>query len=527
MNKSNYIANVGHWLSILSITVVFGCGGTAAVVESPPPVINPEPEPVAFVSAPLPGVDSLVINEVIEDFDSTFVDADAQVQASAQYLEGQRLIDYAESLLTGVAGPSVLSSISQEPTTLDTTSFTDALAGAQESLSAAARAQASQDTAQVLGLLANAQSRFEQAVMLNPRHEESRYQLAQVYAIRANFLREQQAWEQMLSILRELVLLRADEHGLWAEIALALDQLERTSLSAVMWLRATQTVLDDAELSFDDAIVDSALVFNYGVRAYRSFVNSRNGEGVFRALMQSRQYATNDEQFNFATQELNWAQWDFFNLDHRLVFDSLRTVASDSPLEVIAELRNLIPQLTRNTAIWEATYNHAILSHSNGIEDSALDTLKGLWYTIKDFTPVPVMAPSTDASDTLSLASMPYPQFKEDVRLAYSGALFERALSHHQEGQSARAFTYLMQVVETQSSYAGRAYVEALKLARYNPEQALGMESEIENAFDQFPKEDKLNYLREMGNLYRRIGNNEKAASFLSRFRMIRNQTGD
>ncbi len=503
--------------------VLIGCAGPAPVVVAPE-IIVPEPEEIAFVSGPLPGVDSLVITEVLNDFDSTFVHADAEIQASMRHLEGQQLIAQAESLLTEAAGASIFDGI-EESSAIDTSAFADAVQSAQVALSAASRALAAQDSAQVQALLSNAQSQLEAAVMLNPQHEESRYQLAQVYSIRANFLREQAAWDQMLTILRELVLLRANEHGLWAEIALALDQLGRFSHSAVMWLRAAETVLDDARLSFDDAPLDSARVFNYSVRSYRSFVNNRDGNGVYRALMQARQYAINDEQNNFATQELIWAQWDYFNLDHRLTFDSLRVAASDSPLEVITELGTLIPTLTRPAALWEAKYNHAILSHSHSIEDSALDTLQGIWYTIRDLESDPTGMLRTDIADTLILATMPYTGFKEDVRLSYAGTLFERALSHHQEGQSGLAFTYLMQVIETESSYTGKAYIEALKLARYNPQQALSMEPEIEETFSEFEPEDQLEYLREMGNLYRRIGRNDKAATFLARFRDIRDQT--
>ena len=328
----------------------------------------------------------------------------------------------------------------------------------------------------------------------------------------------------MLTVLRELVLLRANEHGLWAEMAHALDELGRFSDGAALWLRAAETVLDDARLSFEDAAVDSARVFNYSVRSYLSFVNSRSGEGVYRALWQARQYATSTEQLDYTRQELIWAQWDYLNLHHRIVFDSLRQVALKTPLEVITELGELIPTLTRPAARWEANYNYAILSHSNGFEDAALDTLKILWHTIRDITPNPTPVREPGARDTLVLQPLPYAAFKEDLRSAYGGALFERALLHHQNGQSGRAFTYLKQVVETRSSYTGKAYIEALKLARYNPEQALKMEPEIEEVFDEFEREDQLAYLREIGNLYRRLGRNDKTAVFLARFRAIRDQ---
>ncbi|MXZ58932.1 MAG: hypothetical protein F4065_05650 [Rhodothermaceae bacterium] len=513
-------------MPILLATVLFGCARIAPVVQEPvvqEPDLEGEPELVAFVSGPLPGVDSLVVSGVLSDFDSTFVHAAVEIQAQTRFLEGQQLIAHAESILTAVVGPSILGS-SDQGGIVDTSAFADAIQGAQEMLTEATRAQVAQDSTQVQALLAGAQARLEEAVLLNPRHEESRYQLARVYAIRANSFREQAAWDQVLTILRELILLRANEHGLWAEISHALDQLGHFSQGAVMWLRAAETVLDDARLSFEDAAVDSARVFNYSVRSYRSFVNSRSGKGVYRALMQARQYATSAEEVDFSQQWLVWAQWDYFNLHHRIVFDSLRQVARDTPLEVIAELGEFIPELTRPAARWEANYNHAVLSHSNGFEDAALDTLKMLWYTIQNIAPNPTPVRERGVRDTLIMQPLPYSAFKEDVRSAYAGALFERALLHHQDGQSGRAFTYLMQVVETESSYTGKAYIEALKLARYNPEQALKMEPEIEAVFERFTREDQLTYLREIGNLYRRLGRNDKVATFLARFRAIRDQ---
>lgn len=509
-------------LAVLVATVLFGCAGPApVVVQEPDP--ESEPEPVAFVSGPLPGVDSLVINEVLSNYDSTFVHAEAEVQAQTRFLEGQQLIAHAESILTAVAGPSALGSFN-EAGTVDTSAFAEAIQGARDALTEAGQAQAAQDSTQAQAVLASAQRWLEEAVLLNPLHEESRYQLAQVYMIRANSFREQAAWEQVLTILRELTLLRANEHGLWAEIARALDELGRFSDGAVLWLRAAETVLDDARLSFDDNAVDSASVFGYSVRSYLSFVNSRSGEGVYRALMQAQQYATSAEEIDYTRQELVWAQWDYFNLHHRLVFDSLRQVALNTPLEVISELGELIPALTRPAARWEANYNYAVLSHSNGFEDTALDTLKMVWYMIRNITPDLGQAREAGVRDTLVLQPLPYATFKEDVSLAYAGALFERALLHHKDGQSGRAFTYLMQVVETGSSYTGKAYIEALKLARYNPEQALKMEPEIEEVFDEFEREDQLAYLREIGNLYRRLGRNDKASAFLARFRSIRDQ---
>ncbi|MXZ05349.1 MAG: hypothetical protein F4Y90_07655 [Rhodothermaceae bacterium] len=510
------------WPMLVAI-VWSGCVRVAPVVEEIP-LAEPEPDAApAFVAGPLPGVDSLVILDVVDNFDSTFVEAALEVQAQEWFLEGQQLVAHAESILTAITGPLALSDTSASGD-LDEDAFVESVQLAREALTDAVQAQADQDRTLAQSLLETAQTRLEDAVVLNPRHEESRYQLAQVYAIRANYFQEQLAWEEALRLLRGLAALRANEHGLWAEMAVALGNLGRVSEAAIFWLRAAEIVLENTRLAFEEIPLDSAQVFTYSVRAYREFVQSRNGYGVHRALLQAHTYATSPDQTNYAEQELVWAQWDNMNLEHRIVFDSLRQAAPDTPLQVITELEALIPALTRPAARAEARYTHAILSYDNGSEDRALETLQELWQGASvDSTRSRISA----AGDRLIQSPVPYPMFAEDLRQAYAALLFDRARIHRQNGSSGLAFTYLMQVTEFENAYTGKAYIEALRLARYNPQQALKLEPRIEAVFEALEHEDQLAYLQELGGLYRRIGELEKAQALIERFRASRDKVAN
>jgi len=507
-------------LLALAAMVWFGCARMAPVVEQIP-VAVPEPDAApAFVAGPLPGVDSLVIRDVVNRFDSTFVESSSEVQAQAWFLEGEQLVAHAESVLTAVMGPSVLHGTSADGE-LDADAFAESVQLAREALTDAAQAQAAQDSTLAQSLLETAQARLEDAVALNPRHEESRYQLARVYAIRARYFQEQLAWEDALRLLRGLAALRANEHGLWAEMAVALGHLGRVSEAAIFWLRAAEIVLENARLSFEEIPPDSAQVFAYSVRAYRAFVQTRNGYGVHRALLQAHTYATSVDAASFAEQELTWAQWDHMNLAHRIVFDSLRQAAPEAPLQVIAGLEALIPALTRPAARAEARYTYAILSYENGSEDRALETLQELWQGASMDS---ARSRISTAGDRLIQSPVPYPAFTEDLRQAYAALLFDRARLHRQNGSSGLAFTYLMQVTEFENAYTGKAYIEALRLARYNPRQALTLEPRVEAVFDELEREDQLAYLQELGGLYRRIEELDKARVLLERFRAIRDQ---
>ena len=509
MSKLNTI------LLVLATTIWFGCSQTAPIVEEIPPPL-PEPKP-GFVTSPLPGIDSLVIQDVVNTFDSTFVDSASEIQAEEWFLEGQQLVIYAESILTAIAGPSILEDTS---VTEDADAFAETVQLAREAVTGAARAQAAQDSVQAQSLLATAQERLENAVAFNPQHEESRYQLAQVYAIRANHFREQSEWEEALKLFRELSILRADEHGLWAEMAIAVGHLNRPSEEAVLWLRAADIILENTQLSFDEILLDSTQIFAYSIRAYQAFVKSKNGTGVHQALLQAHAHATSPDESRFAEQELIWAQWDHMNLEHRLVFDSLKQSSSESPLQVLNEFENLIPKLTRPAARHEANYTYAVLSYDNGFEDRALENLKTLWQTVEMDSTRAHISPD---SDRLIQSPVPYPNFTEDLRQAYATLLFDRARYHRQGGSSGLSFTYLMQVIDLESIYTGKAYIEALRLARYNPQQALDLEPRVEAIFDELDREDQLGYLKEMGGLYRRIGELDKTRVLLERYNTIRN----
>ena len=286
---------------------------------------------------------------------------------------------------------------------------------------------------------------------------------------------------------------------------------ESVSRQCAHLVASHRSVLDDSRLAFvpdtERPPLDSLTLFTYYVRSYRAFVESRDGEGVRHALSLAQGYTTTSEQEDYGRNEMGWVLWDHHNFENRLVYDSLQTLFSTDPSGAQQGLAWLIPRLTQTSARMEASYNHALLAWENDDQEGALDTLQVLWNLV------------ADSSET---QKAPYPEFVDDLRQTYATTLFERALEHRREGASAMAFTYLLQVTEVRSQYTGRAFVEALRLLRYNPEQARLLEPRIEKVFDAMQWENQLAYLTLMGNLYRRIGDTEKVTVLLDRYRTLR-----
>ncbi|MYJ56100.1 MAG: hypothetical protein F4096_06680, partial [Rhodothermaceae bacterium] len=307
--------------------LLFGCARTTPiVVDSPEPVSIVVP----IVEPPLPGTDSLIVQGVSEAFDSTFVAFDVEQLARENHLQGQELFIRIEGILAEIIGPSSLpDSFPIEEGNVDTVAFELANQEARQALADAARAQLAMDSTTALALLNEAQRLFERAVSLNPWYEEAQYQLAQVYTIRASYFQDVQAWSETLEILRELVKLRADEHGLWAEMAIAFENTGQSVASGLIWRQAAQVVLEDSEYAFEltPPPVDSTTFFTYNVQAYRAFVDGRHGEGVRLSLVDLWPYAATEEEKEFVLGEFSWALWDYDNFESRLVFDSLRSAA--------------------------------------------------------------------------------------------------------------------------------------------------------------------------------------------------------
>ncbi len=468
------------------------------------------------VSPPLPGVDSLVIADVLNSFHGAFVHVLAETEAEKNFLEGRVLFERIDSALSQLNGDPPLQALdasedSTDVAPVDTLAFTETHTQAQQVLIQAAQAQAQRDSLRVQTLLAQSQTLFENALALNPRHDDARHQLAQVYSVRAQWLRQDEAWEEVLTLLRGLLNLRADDHALWAEVAVVLEKLNQFPASALTWLQAAEVVLDDSRLAFvpdtERPPPDSLTLFTYYVRSYRAFVESRDGEGVRHALSLAQEYTTTSEQEGYASNEMEWVLWDHHNFENRLVYDSLQTLFSTDPSGAQQGLAWMIPRLTQTSARMEASYNHALLAYEHDHQEGALDTLHVLWDLVAD---------SAETQKT------PYPEFVDDLRQTYATMLFERALEHRREGASALAFTYLLQVTEVGSQYTGRAFVEALRLARYNPQQARLLEPRIEKVFGAMQWEDQLAYLTLMGNLYRRMGETGKVTILLDRYKTLR-----
>ena len=492
-----------RWLlpvGFICALVLSGCSG-AREVASEDAAPEPVPEPVEIATPPLPEVDTVAVALSADPLGSTLVAAPFGVEAEQGIPEGRTLQQRLDSLLVLLNGAGPLDRPVADTSAADSTAFLDA----QRTLVAAAQAQDRQDSTQAQALLTEAQRRFEEILLHDPEHFDARYQLQRIYGIQARRYAGERNWSDVLTVLRGLIALNADQHRLWAEVAVVLQNLEWHDASALAWMRAAAVVRDDSGMAAASQVppLDSLSLFTYYQRAYRDFALVRDGAGVRAALSQAVTFAADSTQHAYAVSELAWARWDGRNFGHRLAFDSLQTLAANDPEAALAGLAELMDRVGQHSALLEVAYNHAILSWQEGWHDQALDTLQALWGR-------------TDAAK-----AMPYEEFAADLLDTYASALFQRGLQHRQAGASARAFTYLLMVTALGSRYTGQAYIEALRLTRNNPRQARKLAPQIEAVYDSLTVDDRRTYLSLLGSFYRRIGDAETAKTYLDRYQAL------
>ena len=143
----------------LCLALLWGCGSSKGVVtENNSVLMDP-------ISPPLPGVDSLVIADVLNSFHGAFVHALAETQAEENFLEGRAVFERIDSTLRRMNGDPPLQSLhasrdSADVVPVDTLAFTEAHTQAQQVLVQAAQAQAQRDSLRVQTLLAESQRLF-------------------------------------------------------------------------------------------------------------------------------------------------------------------------------------------------------------------------------------------------------------------------------------------------------------------------------------------------------------------------------
>ncbi len=457
----------------------------------------------------LAGVDSTTLQAAMALAGGAFVDRKRQEAAAALADEGRALTQEADSLLAAIQ--STMPAYLDEPVGPDTTSASGQEA-AVEAFNRGARAlkrYAEADSLHAASLLEEAQTRFEEALSLNPFDEEARYWLARVYSLRARRLGVAGEHEHAFLLLLRLSRMKQDDHVLFAALAESAEHLHRWTHAAAFWQKAAGAARDDEALDPEGTHrADSSLIFGYYVRSERAYVEAGSSSLALRALREAEAWTHAEDELALLAEEHAWLRWDEGNITTRKTFDRLLGVSQEDPGTAAWGMEALLRQVTSRQARGEVRHRLGLLYYELGEPGRAAAALQALWHDLA--------RRDGSAPDDSSLARR--------VREDYGAVTYLLARESYRQGDLRTALAYLLQSEQTGCRLAGRAALEAALLLGANVSAALEAARRAERRMAELAPEERRRLLRYMVELHRRRGDRREAMRYLEAYRRLAGQ---
>ncbi len=293
-------------------------------------------------------------------------------------------------------------------------------------------------------------------------------------------------------------------------IALLAEAHERqgTPASALaagaLWQRAAQATIDDAVLDLDERItIDSAAAFTHIARSSRAFVQAGLSDLALEALESATAWTTLRNDQAYVNAERQWIMWDEGNLQTRVRFDALLTLAASDQEKAAFGLEALSEKVQSDGAHLEVQHELALLRYRIGHVEEAVKSLQSLWATVQG-----------DASADTARHS----RIRED----YGIMAFNIGIARRAEGDLRAALGYLMQSEATGFSQSARAALEVSLLLSNDIAAALDAGLRAEAAMAQLRADEQKALQRHLVELFRRSGDRERAQEYVLKYQRLK-----
>ncbi len=479
---------------MVAMLVAGACNSSKPVIE----VTAPAPKVQEITH--WPGVDSSIALAANSLADSILVPPERLAEGQMRARKAKALAYLADSLL----GPIGIFALPEGPDTTSVEQRNNAIEAFNDGVTALNAYGEASDSLNAVLLLADAVTAFRAALNANPFDEESHYWLSRVYQLQADALGSTGAIEEAIDVLRRLVSMHNHQHvylSLLAEMHERRRSKDGGLAAAVLWERAAQELITDA--SIDDVWIDSLTVFTYFARSSRAFILASEGELALTALDYAAPFSVTSEGEDFLESERQWIAWDDADVETRIRFDSLLTVAATRPENAVDDLIQLANVVRSRRAQTDVQHELALLQYQIGEVEAAVSRIAALWSTLQDSAGV--LTPKAIR-----------------VREDYGVIAFNIGLTKKDEGNMRAALGYFMQSEATRFSQAGKAAFEVSRLLKNDIPAALAAAQRAENVIDQLNPDEQDELLRHIIELLRRSGNRGRAQEYIQKLRQLR-----
>jgi len=468
-------------LLIACVVVLGGCAQKEVLLLE---VVSP-----VEVVPPLPGVDS-VFASMADDYQGRgrLVDLQSAEQSRQAVNGGRKLFAVADSLISAFQSSQDTSVVTE-----------DQVAESIERFNAGADALQSPQLG--MGELRKAEAEFRKALDLNPYDEEALYWLSQVYELQAERLMESGAVTEMIVAVTRLVELAPFRHDYAALLASAYESVgtvEGWSDAGSWWHRASALLQDAPNLSLEETVVDTSIVFIYLANASRAFIEGDQGDMAIATVDEASPFALTAEEKDYLLAERQWLTWDI-EVSNRKEYDRLLALSVESPDSAVIGLKSLLRRVSLPQSLIDVRHQLSLSLYNAGNSTEGVTELQTTWGEVQ-----------TQGGEQM-----------ERVREDYGTMLYEIALEHRASGELRNALAYLLQSEATGFRGAAQSSLTLSILLRTDAEASLEAALRAEQGWDGLGVASQRTLLQHMVDIHRRLNNRDQAAEYALRYRNL------
>jgi len=357
---------------------------------------------------------------------------------------------------------------------------------------------------QAIGLL-------EEAITLNPFDVDTRYYLAQLYAIKARRLTDSGDHQLAVEVLEKLSRTEKGDHQIFSSLADNYFELEDYELSALNFAKAREILIETGKFTDIYAVTNSydpddiSILFLYAFYEGESYTRNKDSASALRIFEEAREYASTEEEQKAIDSWIQFINWD----DGNIVSSFERDVVIELDLAGDSEAAErgytqLVGKLSSQTAIDEIEWRLSVVQYTLGKSDLAVDRLMKL-------------VARTPMDENRKALEENYIRYFND----YGLICYNLGQEYIRQQDRATALKYFRQSSTVAWSNRAKANFEIANIIVNNVPDAIRFAEQAESELQQLNPEEQKALYSILNSLHRRLGDMNRAATYYEKWRSL------
>jgi tetratricopeptide (TPR) repeat protein len=350
---------------------------------------------------------------------------------------------------------------------------------------------------------------LEEAIVLNPFDVDTRYYIAQLYAIKARRLSDEGDHQKAIEVLEKLSRTEKGDHQIFSSLAdnyfevadyqAAALNFEKARLVLFETGKFTEYYAEHAEYSPDDM----SILFLYSFYQGEAFTRNFDSQVALRVFDEARVYASSEDEQSAIDSWVQFINWDGGQIRSSFERDDVIKLDLAGENEAAEQgYLQLLPKLSMQTAIDEMEWRLSVVQYTLGKSDIAVERLMQL-------------VSRTETDENRKPLEENYARYFND----YGLICYNLGQEYLRQQDRATALKYFRQSSTVGWSNRAKANLEIANIIVNNVPDALRFAEQAEAEIQQLNPEERKALYSMLNTLHRRLGNMESAALYFEKWR--------